>query len=70
MSKKLLMLLPHGAEEMEFVICVDVLRRCGVNVTVAGLGGDTTVKCSRDVVINADTTLEEAVKVCFFPIFQ
>lgn len=30
MSKKLLMLLPHGAEEMEFVICVDVLRRCGV----------------------------------------
>ncbi|KAL1379891.1 hypothetical protein pipiens_014585 [Culex pipiens pipiens] len=64
MSKKLLMLLPHGAEEMEFVICVDVLRRCGVTVTVAGLG-DTTVKCSRDVVINADTTLEEAVKEDF-----
>nr|XP_019563160.1 protein dj-1beta-like [Aedes albopictus] len=59
MTKKLLMLLPHGAEEMEFVICVDVLRRCGVNVTVAGLS-DKTVKCSRDVVIQADTTLEEA----------
>ncbi|XP_055614950.1 protein dj-1beta [Toxorhynchites rutilus septentrionalis] len=61
MAKNLLMLLPHGAEEMEFVICVDVLRRCGVNVTVAGLGG-TTIKCSRDVVINADTTLDDAVK--------
>ncbi|XP_062540203.1 protein dj-1beta-like [Armigeres subalbatus] len=59
MTKKLLMLLPHGAEEMEFVICVDVLRRCGVDVVVAGLT-DKTVKCSRDVVINADTTLDEA----------
>ncbi|XP_053694916.1 protein dj-1beta [Sabethes cyaneus] len=61
MSKKLLMLLPHGAEEMEFVITVDVLRRCGVVVTVAGLG-DTQIKCSRDVIINADTTFEEAAK--------
>ncbi|XP_055586219.1 protein dj-1beta [Uranotaenia lowii] len=64
MSKKLLMLLPHGAEEMEFVICVDVLRRCGVNVTVAALS-DKIVKCSRDVVINADTTLDEAAKEDF-----
>ncbi|XP_055526271.1 protein dj-1beta [Wyeomyia smithii] len=61
MSKKLLMLLPHGAEEMEFVICVDVLRRCGINVTVAGLG-ETRIKCSREVVITADTTLNEVAK--------
>ncbi|XP_058810954.1 protein dj-1beta-like [Topomyia yanbarensis] len=61
MSKKLLMLLPHGAEEMEFVIGVDVLRRCGVTVTIAGLG-DTKIKCSRDVIIHADTTLDDASK--------
>ncbi|XP_058442655.1 protein dj-1beta [Malaya genurostris] len=61
MSKKLLMLLPSGAEEMEFVICVDVLRRCGVSVTIAGLGGKQ-ITCSRDVVITADTTLNEASK--------
>ncbi|XP_037813981.1 protein dj-1beta-like [Lucilia sericata] len=58
MSKTALIILAPGAEEMEFVISADVLRRAGVKVTVAGLSGTEPVKCSRDVVILPDTSLE------------
>ncbi|CAE1164489.1 PARK7 [Acanthosepion pharaonis] len=51
-------ILAEGAEEMEAVITIDVLRRGGVNVTVAGLAGAGEVKCSRDVVIKPDTSLD------------
>ncbi|XP_065371310.1 protein dj-1beta [Calliphora vicina] len=58
MSKTALIILAPGAEEMEFVISADVLRRAGVKVTVAGLSGTEPVKCSRDVMILPDTSLE------------
>uniref|UniRef100_A0A1A9VQL8 DJ-1/PfpI domain-containing protein n=1 Tax=Glossina austeni TaxID=7395 RepID=A0A1A9VQL8_GLOAU len=58
MPKTALIVLAEGAEEMEFVISADVLRRAGIKVTVAGLS-DKPVKCSRDVVINPDTSLEK-----------
>ncbi|XP_070561712.1 Parkinson disease protein 7 homolog [Ptychodera flava] len=57
-----LVILAEGAEEMEMVISTDVLRRGGVKVTVAGLDGPGAVKCSRDVVITPDKSLEDAVK--------
>ncbi|XP_037948373.1 protein dj-1beta [Teleopsis dalmanni] len=60
MSKKALIILAPGGEEMEFVVSADVLRRAGVKVTVAGLEGCEPVKCSRDVVIVPDTSLLEA----------
>ncbi|TMW50156.1 hypothetical protein DOY81_004781, partial [Sarcophaga bullata] len=59
MSKSALIILAPGAEEMEFVISADVLRRAGIKVTVAGLTGKDPVKCSRDVVIVPDTSLED-----------
>uniref|UniRef100_T1H3Q0 DJ-1/PfpI domain-containing protein n=1 Tax=Megaselia scalaris TaxID=36166 RepID=T1H3Q0_MEGSC len=40
MSKTACVILADGAEEMEFVIAADILRRTGINVTVAGLSGD------------------------------
>nr|CAD7570484.1 unnamed protein product [Timema californicum] len=52
----------EGAEEMELVISVDVLRRAGVGVTIAGLSGKDPVKCSRDVIIVPDSSLEDALK--------
>jgi protein DJ-1 len=55
-------LLSEGAEEMETVITVDVLRRGGIDVTIAGVGGIDLVVCSRNVVIKPDTSLAEAVK--------
>ncbi|XP_030745631.1 protein dj-1beta [Sitophilus oryzae] len=54
MVKKALVFLAPGAEEMEFVIAVDVLRRGGVDVTVAGIPDSNVVKCSRDVYIKPD----------------
>lgn len=60
-TKSALVLLAEGAEEMELVISVDVLRRAGVSVTVAGLSGTDPVKCSRNVVVCPDTSLQDAV---------
>ena len=63
MSKKsALVLLAEGAEEMEFVISADVLRRAGISVTVAGVNGNSPVKCSREIVICPDAGLDDALK--------
>ncbi|KAF6110563.1 Parkinsonism associated deglycase [Phyllostomus discolor] len=61
-SKRALVILAKGAEEMETVIPVDVMRRAGIKVTVAGLAGKEPVQCSRDVVICPDASLEDARK--------
>lgn len=57
-----LVLLAEGAEEMETVITVDVLRRGEINVTVAGLAGTSSVLCSRNVKLVPDMSLEDAAK--------
>ena len=51
---KVLIPLAEGFEEMEAVIPIDIFRRAGWTVTVAGLTG-TTVTASRGVKILADT---------------
>uniref|UniRef100_A0A452VIH2 protein deglycase n=1 Tax=Ursus maritimus TaxID=29073 RepID=A0A452VIH2_URSMA len=61
-SKRALVILAKGAEEMETVIPVDVMRRAGIKVTIAGLAGKDPVQCSRDVVICPDASLEDARK--------
>ncbi|XP_055372539.1 protein dj-1beta-like [Condylostylus longicornis] len=58
-SKSALVILAPGAEEMEFVISADVLRRAGIQVTVAGLENSEVVKCSREVIIKPDASLED-----------
>ncbi|KAK4311669.1 hypothetical protein Pmani_016865 [Petrolisthes manimaculis] len=55
-----MVILAEGAEEMEAVISIDTLRRGGVTVAVAGLDGVGEVKCSRDVVIKPDLSLDDA----------
>lgn len=57
MTKTALIAIADGTEEMEAVITIDVLRRAGVEVTVGALGAGKHVKCSRAVVIQADTML-------------
>ena len=61
-AKKALVILAPGAEEMETVISVDVLRRAKIEVTLAGLDGDAPVECSRQVKLLPDVSLDEAVE--------
>ncbi|KAG1116298.1 hypothetical protein G6F42_013732 [Rhizopus arrhizus] len=62
-QKKAIVFLCEGAEEMEFTISVDVLRRAKVEVTVVGveLASDIAV-CSRGVKIAPDVKFNESLK--------
>ncbi|XP_022122413.2 protein dj-1beta isoform X1 [Pieris rapae] len=61
MSKSALVIIAQGAEEMETVITVDMLRRAGVSVTMAGLDGNSPVLCSRQVTLVPDKSLADAL---------
>ena len=63
MDKHALIILAEGFEEMEAVIPADMLRRAGVNVTIAALGPELLVNGSRGICIKADTLLDEVTKV-------
>lgn len=59
-GKRALVILSPGAEEMETVISVDVLRRAKISVTLAGIDSSEPVTCSRDIRILPDVSLDEA----------
>lgn len=59
-TPRALVVLAEGAEEMEAIITVDVLRRAGVEVVLAGLDGADPVTCSRKVRVVPDTSLAAA----------
>jgi len=52
--------LAEGCEELEAVTIIDLLRRAGIEVTVAGLQAGP-VQASRGVVLVPDMTLDEAM---------
>ena len=54
MKTNVCVLIADGTEEMEAVIVVDVLRRAGISVFLAGVGGDRLVTTSRGVRIAPD----------------
>ena len=58
MRKEALLILAEGFEEIEAVTPIDVLRRAGVNVVIAGLASKN-VRGSRRVVYIADMLLSE-----------
>lgn len=58
MAKKVLVILAEGFEEIEAVTPVDVLRRAGVDVILAGLPGKT-VSGAHGIKFQTDITLEE-----------
>ena len=62
-NRKALVLLAPGSEEMEAVISIDVLRRGGIEVTVAGIDGAEPIRCSRGVVITPDIALSDVTGV-------
>ncbi|MCK6587913.1 MAG: DJ-1/PfpI family protein [Polyangiaceae bacterium] len=60
-----LVILAEGAEEMEAIISVDVLRRAEIDVVLAGLDGANPVRCSRGVRVVPDTSLAEVAGSSF-----
>lgn len=61
---KVLIPLADGCEEIEAVTIIDILRRAGIKVIVAGLA-NSPVKCSRGTVIVPDVSLEEVMADAF-----
>jgi 4-methyl-5(b-hydroxyethyl)-thiazole monophosphate biosynthesis len=64
MTKKVLVPIADGTEEIEAVCIIDVLRRAGAEVVVASVG-EKEVTCSRGVRIVADKLLGECKTEAF-----
>ncbi len=58
--KRVLIPFTEGVEEIEFVAIVDILRRAGVEVVMASLGG-MPVKGRSDITIQPDAALSEVM---------
>ncbi len=59
---KALVLLADGVEETEAVASVDVLRRAGVEVTLAAVQEDLTVRTAHGILLRADVLLQDLVQ--------
>ena len=57
MKEKALIILAKGFEEAEAIIPIDILRRCDVEVIIAGVGSDEIVS-TRGVIVKTDVILE------------
>ena len=63
-DRKVLVILAEGFEEVEALSPVDVLRRCGAAVTVAGLGS-LQVKGAHGVPVICDSLLDDVASVAY-----
>ncbi len=61
MNRTVLVILADGCEELEAVTVIDLLRRAGVEVVVAGLTG-SAVLASRRVKLVPDCSLDDALR--------
>ena len=64
MTKKILVPIANGTEELEAVTVIDVLRRAEMDVTVASVQ-TLQVECSRGVNLVADKLLDECLEIPF-----
>eukprot|EP00919_Chromeraceae_sp_WS-2016_P013662 GHVR01032186.1.p1 GENE.GHVR01032186.1~~GHVR01032186.1.p1 ORF type:complete len:146 (+),score=32.50 GHVR01032186.1:63-500(+) len=59
MTKKVLVPVAEGVEEVETVTIIDVLRRAGADVTIASTTGHLQVKCAHKLNIVADKLISD-----------
>lgn len=64
MSKTALVLVADGAEEIEVIIPADVLQRCDVDVTIAGVGSMEPMG-GHHVPLRAECLLEDCGEIMF-----
>jgi 4-methyl-5(b-hydroxyethyl)-thiazole monophosphate biosynthesis len=64
MIRSVLVVLAEGFEEIEAITPIDLLRRSGASVTVAGLNA-LSVTGSRKVVVNCDVLLQQCLSQPF-----
>ncbi|MDH4275859.1 MAG: DJ-1/PfpI family protein [Gammaproteobacteria bacterium] len=64
MTKKILIPLAQGCEELEAVTLIDLFRRAGFEVITAGLD-ERVVHCARGTVIIPDTSLDQVLQTTF-----
>lgn len=67
--KTVLMILAPGFEELEFVAPFDILKRGGLQVTVASVGSEAVVASVRNLAIQTDVRLSEVVGQSFDLVF-
>jgi len=58
---KILIPLAEGFEEMEAVIAIDMLRRCGAEVIVASMGVTRETTGARNIIVYADTLWQQVM---------
>lgn len=58
--KKIAVFFAEGYEEIEALTVVDICRRCGLDVEMVSIMGETPVKSSHGVVVQTDKTFEQA----------
>lgn len=58
MSKRILVPIADGSEELEAIAIVDILRRAKAEVEMVGVG-ELTLKCSKGVKVLADTSIDQ-----------
>jgi 4-methyl-5(b-hydroxyethyl)-thiazole monophosphate biosynthesis len=65
LSKKILVPVADGTEELEAITIIDVLVRAGATVQVASVTGNLNVVCSRGVKLTADCLIQDCVSDTF-----
>lgn len=65
MTKKVLIPVTDGTEELEAVAIIDVLRRADIQVTIASTTGARQVTCSRGITLITDALISDCSEESF-----
>ena len=65
MSKRILVPLAEGFEEIEAITIIDILRRANLEVITASLTDNLEVKGGHNITVKADTILDKVINEDF-----